>query len=84
MSSTFETVREVLGSTLQLGERRQSLSPASGRMGEIPEFDSMAVLAVVTALEEEFDILFEDEDITAEMFETVGSLVAAVDARLTG
>ena len=80
--STFEHVRETLTSALGLGERGQTLTMASGLFGEMPEFDSMAVVNVVTALEDRFDIYFEDEEIDGEVFETVGTLVAFVDRKL--
>jgi acyl carrier protein len=52
--------------------------------GALPEFDSMAVVTIVTALEEQFDIVIEDDDLTAEVFATVGSLADFVDHKLAG
>lgn len=80
--SAFEQVREVLVSSLGLGERGRRLDRSSVLLGEIPEFDSMAVVTVVTALEEEFDIVFDDDEIDADVFATVGSLVDLVDSKL--
>jgi acyl carrier protein len=80
--NTFEQVRQVVGAVLQLGDRTAGLSPNSALLGNIPEFDSMAVVSVITALEERFDILVEDDDITGETFETLGNLVAFVDSKL--
>ncbi|MFQ5348712.1 MAG: acyl carrier protein [Rhodothalassiaceae bacterium] len=79
--STFEIVRSILTETLGLGDRGARLTPESGLLGEIPEFDSMAVVGIVAALEERFDILFEDDEINGEVFATVGSLSAAVEAK---
>ena len=67
---------------LGLGERGRRLESASGLLGEIPEFDSMAVVTVVTALEERFDIEFDDEEIDAEVFASVGSLTDIVESKL--
>lgn len=77
--STYDHVRAVLTETLQLGERGTSLTRATQLLDDIPEFDSMAVVNVVTALEERFDIEFDDEELTAERFETVGTLVDFVE-----
>jgi len=44
----------------------------------------MAVVNVIAALEERFGILFEDDEVTAEMFETVGTLCEAVKRKLNG
>jgi acyl carrier protein len=80
--STFERVRQIIGDVLQLGARTASLSADSGLLGNIPEFDSMAVVSVITALEDSFGIIVEDDEIDAATFETVGSLAAFVDGKL--
>lgn len=81
--TTFERVREVLGSTLQLGESVKTLTPETGLLDSIPEFDSMAVVNVVAGLEEQFAITIDDDELTAEHFATLGSLTAFVDGKLT-
>ena len=48
-------------------------------LGALPEFDSMAVVGVITALEESFGIDVADDDIDATIFETVGSLLDYVN-----
>ena len=48
-------------------------------LGALPEFDSMAVVGVITALEESFGIDVADDDIDATIFETVGSLLSYVN-----
>lgn len=48
-------------------------------LGALPEFDSMAVVGVITSLEESFGIDIADDDIDATVFETVGSLLAYVN-----
>ena len=42
----------------------------------------MAVLELIVELERRFGITVEDEDVTAEAFETLESLTEFVDARL--
>ncbi|MBK1696018.1 acyl carrier protein [Rhodovibrio salinarum] len=81
--TTFEQVREVLASTLQLGDSVKTFTPETGLLDEIPEFDSMAVVNVVAGLEEHFDIVIDDEELTAEHFATLGSLTVFVDDKLT-
>jgi acyl carrier protein len=80
--ATFEQVRQIVGDVLQLGERTGKLQPDSALLGNIPEFDSMAVVSVITALEDQFGILVEDDDITGETFETLGNLTAFVQSKL--
>lgn len=78
----MERVRAVVGDVLQLGDRAQRLDRDSELIGSIPEFDSMAVVSVITALEDEFDIEVDDDDISAETFETLGSLVDFVNSKV--
>jgi acyl carrier protein len=80
--STFNQVRALVGEVLQLGDRTENLGPDSPLLGAIPELDSMAVVSVITALEESFDILVQDDDISADVFETLGTLAEFVDRRL--
>jgi acyl carrier protein len=80
--NTIEDVKTVLGRALQLGDKAKNFDAATGLFGNIPEFDSMAVVTVVTALEERFGIVVEDDEITADIFETVGSLSRFVEGKL--
>lgn len=80
--TVLEDVKAVLGQTLQLGEKSKYFDAETGLFGSIPEFDSMAVVTVLTALEEHFGIAIEDDEITAEIFETVGSLTAFVEGKI--
>lgn len=51
-------------------------------LGALPEFDSMTVVAVITALENHFGIVFDDDDLTAEAFRSIGSVAALVSRKL--
>jgi acyl carrier protein len=73
-----DDIRSVLADTLQLGARAQALTADSGLLGSLPELDSMAVVAVITALEERFGIVVDDDEITADTFATLGTLTAFV------
>ncbi len=79
---TVERLKAILRSALQLGERADALTPASRLLGAIPEFDSMAVVSVLTMIEDEFDITIADDDISADTFETLGSLTTFVDGKV--
>lgn len=83
MTSTLDSVRATLVHSLALEQDPQSLTPDTALFGALPELDSLGVLALVTALEERFDITVEDDEFGAELFETVGSLTAFVDDKLS-
>jgi acyl carrier protein len=79
--ATLDDVRIVLRDSLQLGGRADGLAPGTRLLGSLPELDSMAVLTVLTALEERFGITIEDDDINADTFATVASLCAFIDQK---
>lgn len=80
--NTLDQTRELLRHTLNLGERADQLTAESPLLGSLPEFDSMAIVGLVAAMEEQLGVEVDDEDITAEVFETVGSLSGFIEARL--
>jgi acyl carrier protein len=47
--------------------------------GSLPELDSLALVELITNIEERFGFEMDEDDITAEVFESVGSLSAFVD-----
>ncbi len=79
--SEFENVKRILGTTLQLGSRADTLTEESALLGSIPEMDSMAVVTVLTAIEEQYGVIIDDDEISAEIFETVGTLTEFVAAK---
>lgn len=82
--STLDAVRSVLDEVLSLEGRSADLSPDSPLLGAIPELDSMAVVSIVTTLEEEFGFYVDDADLDGSVFETLGALVAFVDQQVAG
>ncbi len=81
MDVTKEIVR-VLDEVLSLNGRGASFTHDTHLIGAIPEFDSMAVVSIITALEERFGILIDDGDIDGETFATVGSLADFVSGQI--
>jgi acyl carrier protein len=75
------TVLRILDEVLSLNGRSASFDRNTHLVGALPEFDSMAVVALITALEEQFGLVIDDDDIDGQTFATVGSLVDFVQAR---
>ncbi len=67
--------------TLGIEDRAASIDASTQLFGSLPELDSLAVLELVTALEEQFDIVIDDSDFSGEVFETLGSLASFVDQK---
>jgi len=75
-------VKNMLSRSLQLGPRGDLLTLDSPLLGALPELDSMAVVSILTALEEHFGFNVDDDEISAETFATLGSLVGFVENKL--
>ena len=74
--ATLEAVRATVGRVLNLGERQHALKADSPLLGSLPELDSMAVVSLITALEEDFGIVIDDDEVDASTFSTLGALAA--------
>jgi acyl carrier protein len=81
--ATIDEVKTILRDCLQLGDRAKAFTVDTRLLGSVPELDSMAVLTVLTAIEERFGFSVEDDDISADTFATVGSLCDYVQNKLT-
>ena len=75
---TLARVKNILRDALSLGDRADKLTADSPLLGSLPEFDSMAVVTVVTMIEDELGITVEDDELSADVFVTVGSLTEFV------
>lgn len=76
-----ETLR-VLDEVLSLNGRSASFTRETPLLGALPELDSMAVVTLITTLEERFGVVVDDDDIDGSTFSTVGALVDFVIEKL--
>jgi acyl carrier protein len=72
----------LLDEVLSLKGRAMAFDENTPLLGAIPELDSMAVVSLITAMEERYGITVDDDEIDADTFSTVGSLARFVAARL--
>lgn len=72
----------VLDEVLSLGGRASAFTRDTHLLGSIPELDSMAVVTLITTLEERMGIVIDDDEITGDTFATVGTLVDFVSAKV--
>ncbi|WP_419533808.1 acyl carrier protein [Endozoicomonas sp.] len=73
----LEQMNAILADLLKLDT--SAFNEQTELLGALPEFDSMAVVGLITAMEETFGIAVNDDDLDAELFETVGSVLSYVD-----
>ena len=75
-------VTRALDEVLSLGGRATTFTRDTPLLGAIPELDSMAVVSLLTALEERFGISIDDDDLDGSTFATVGSLAEFVASKV--
>ena len=82
---TLEIKQEILAildEVLSLKGRATSFNERTPLLGAIPELDSMAVVSLITTLEERFGFSIDDDEIEGSTFATVGSLTEFVEGKL--
>ena len=79
--NTAATVKEILIDVLQLSSDTE-FDDDTPLLGAIPEFDSMAVVTVLTAIEDTFGVEVDDDEISADIFETFGALNSYVSEKV--
>lgn len=79
----LKEVARLLDDVLSLGGRSAGFTRQTALMGAVPELDSMAVVSLITAMEERLGILVDDDDINGDTFASVGSLADFVADKLT-
>jgi acyl carrier protein len=78
------TVRAVLDEVLSLQGRAQHFTPETLLLGHVPELDSMGVVSLLTAFEDQLHIQIEHGEMTTENFTTLGALVEFLDGKVRG
>ena len=78
---THEVLR-VLDQSLSLNGQTHFFKRETPLLGALPELDSMAVIALISGIEEQFDIVLNDDEISGQIFETVGTLSDFVALKL--
>lgn len=77
-----QEVLRLLDDVLSLNGRSAQFTRETPLLGAVPELDSMAVVSIITALEERLGLTIDDDDIVGSTFESVGALVDFVAERL--
>lgn len=80
--NTEQQVLKTLQSVLNLPPGARQLDGQSMLLGHVAELDSMAVVSILTALEENFGFAIDDDEVDGRTFESVASLVRFVESKL--
>ena len=76
--SIQKAVLVLLDEVLNLDGRALAFTAETPLLGEVPELDSMAVIAVIHEIEERFGIEVPDDEVDGNSFATVGTVVEFV------
>jgi acyl carrier protein len=81
-TQTRTQTQQVLAGLLAtlVGGDSHRFAPDTGLFGSLPELDSLALVELITAIEERFGFELDEDDITAEVFGTVESLADHIDS----
>ena len=72
----------ILDEVLRLSDRASAMTTQTPLLGAIPELDSMAVVSILTMIEERFGVVIEDDEMDGAIFATFGSLADFLRAKL--
>lgn len=78
----MQEVVRMLDEVLSLNGRSAAFTADTPLLGAIPELDSMAVVGLITGIEERFGVVVDDDDVDGNTFASVGSLTDFVQAKL--
>ncbi len=77
-----QEILRVVDEVLSLNGRTTSFTRNTLLLGAVPELDSMAVITLITTLEDRFGLVVDDDDIDGTTFASVGSLTDFVSGKL--
>jgi acyl carrier protein len=81
LTATIDEVKDILVQTLGLAQGADTLSASTPLFGSLPELDSLGVVELAAALEEHFKFEIDGDELTADIFETVGTLTEFVERK---
>tara|TARA_R110002049_G_scaffold222275_5_gene393919 strand:+ start:246 stop:488 length:243 start_codon:yes stop_codon:yes gene_type:complete len=73
----LDLAKKVLATNLQL--ELDELTEDTEILGNYPQFNSLTIVGVIGSIEDELDCVIDDEDITTDIFATVGDLAEFIE-----
>jgi acyl carrier protein len=81
-SDTQQEVLNILDQVLGLNGRARDMGRDSPLLGAVPELDSVAVVALITRLEDRFGFDVAGDELDTSSFETIGALTDFVTSKV--
>lgn len=79
----LELTKDILRSSLQLSDRADNLDLDTPLMGHFPQLNSLTVMGIISEIEAQTGCAISDQEITAEIFETVGTLANFINQKIS-
>ncbi|TXL65960.1 acyl carrier protein [Zeimonas arvi] len=76
-----DTLRQILSAQLGAAYPPNSFSDDTPLLGSIAELDSMAVVGILAAIEDEHGIAIPDDEVSADVFSTFATLAEFLEAQ---
>ena len=77
-----QEVTRILYSVLNVDPTAATWTSETPLLGSVAELDSMAVVSILTALEEQFGFVVDDDEVDGRTFGSVGTLTRFVQSKL--
>lgn len=78
---TLEFTKGIIKQVLQLGDRADRLTADTPLIGNFPEFNSLTIVGLLTAIEEQLGCTIDDDEVSQDIVETVGALAAFIESK---
>ena len=79
--NALEITQNLVRTSLQL-DAATPLDPDTPLLGGFPDFNSLAIATMIESLEEQLDCVVDDDELTAELFESISTFSAFVESKL--
>ena len=80
-NTTFEQIKNILANELDLNIEVETIHENSSLLEDGLNVDSLAIVELISILEEEFNIQFDEEDLNPENFSSVKALADFIDTK---
>ena len=78
----FAEVKELALNILQTDDSNNAIDIDTPLLGHLPEFDSMSVVAILTAIEDQYGVVIDDDEVSGDVFVTWRALTDFVQEKL--
>lgn len=82
LDNTIEQVRTIIADRLDVNISREEIEPDSGLLEDGLGLDSIAIVELITLIEEHFGFKFDEDGLNMEAFESVSTLAEYIQRQL--